>query len=48
MADAEPKDPNQEHDEKIARGRDHAPLKLTEAGNKAPPADVPFKVGASK
>jgi hypothetical protein len=31
MADAEPKDPNQEHDDAIARGKDHPNLSEADA-----------------
>lgn len=37
-------DPNEEHDREAAAGEDHVPAKLTEAGNKAPPAEVPYKI----
>lgn len=38
------KDPNEEHDDAIARGKDHVPANISEGQNKPPPQDVPFKI----
>lgn len=37
-------DPNEEHDDEVAKGKDHVSANLTEAGNKPPPAPESFKI----
>lgn len=48
MSEEGQKDPNEEHERELIRGRDHVPDGLTDAGNKPPPQEVPFKLGGNK
>lgn len=49
MAETEKgKDPNEAHEEAIAKGRDHEPVNLTEAANKGYEPPPSFRITTSK